>query len=151
MLAKGDARPERQSSWVSALTQARLGRSRSYARFAFAGFLLFHSSCQAYRAATAGALPEPGPESNPWFVATVLLVVWLPFLIFAVAQLSRLRRTFEPGAVQAQQRALSQVEPLALLVVVAFVLLHCAQLAWPLLAGHLIALDARVEAIAILS
>jgi hypothetical protein len=149
--AKGDARPERQSSSVAVLTWVKLERSRSYVRITFAGFVLFHSLIQAYRAATAGALPEPGLESEPWLVAFVVLLVWLPFLIFAGAELFAPRRVVAPSSAPSQQEALERIEPVALLVVLGFTLLHAAQLAWPLLAGQLLADDVRPELIAILS
>jgi hypothetical protein len=130
---------------------ARLGRSRNYVRFTFTGFIVLHSMVQAYRAATAGALPEPGPESEPWLVAIVMLGVWLPFLIFAVAELSPLREAVVAQPAQAEQRALEKIEPVALLVVVAFVLPHVAQLAWPLFVGRLSAVDVRPELVELLS
>lgn len=130
---------------------SRLARSRNYVRIAFAGFLGAHLLCEAYRAASAGALPEPGFESAPWLVAATLLVVWLPFLIFAVAELTTAQPARDPAQVSAQERALAKVEPLALLVVLAFSLWHAAEFAWPLLSGRLIENDVRPVLIATLS
>lgn len=130
-------------------------RARNPVRIGFAGFVLVHSLLQAYRAATSGALPEAGLEAQPWFVALALLVLWLPFLFFAGAELMSLGRPDEPGAVRdevsPQQRALEKVEPFALLIVLAFALLHGTQLAWPLLSGRMLPEDLRPELIAILS
>jgi hypothetical protein len=131
--------------------RARLGRSRNYVRFTFAGFVVLHSMIQAYRAATAGALPDPGPEAEPWFMAIVVLGVWLPFFVFAGAELFAAREASAPQPAPAEQRALQKIEPIALLVVVAFALLHMAQLAWPLFIGRLIAVDVRPELVEILS
>jgi hypothetical protein len=152
---KGDARPERQSSWRSARLQAWRGRGRNYVRITFAGFVLIHFLVQAFRAGTSGALPGPGLEAAPELVAVVLLAVWLPFLFFAAAELMGLGRAGEDGspsaAPEAQQRALEKIEPLSLLVVLAFALLHGAHFAWPLLSGHLLIEDVRPELIAVLS
>jgi hypothetical protein len=153
--AKGDARPERQSSWLDARLRADLGRSWNYVRITFASFVWLHSLIQAYRAGSAGAVPEPGFEAEPWLVALVVLGVWLPFLIFAGTELVALGRVSpaEPALARprVQQKALEKVEPVALLVVLAFALLHAAQLAWPLLVGRLLPRDVRPELIAILS
>ena len=150
---KGDARSERQSSWLRTRIGAEVGRCRNYVRISFAGFVLLHSLVQAYRAASAGALPEPGLEAEPWLVALVLLLVWLPFLIFVGSErfLPGTVAARQPARAQAQQRALDRIEPLALLIVLAFALLHTAQLAWPLLVGRLLAEDIRPELIATLS
>ncbi len=120
--------------------------------------MLLHLACQAYRAHSAGALPEAGPESAPWFVAVVLLAVWLPFFVFATrelflpsAQRGEAEPEPEPAQTRAQQRALARVEPAALVVVLLFALLHGTQLAWPLLVGRLLAGDVRPELIALLS
>jgi len=149
--AKGDARPERQSSWAFAPVRARLARARRYVRFTFAGFVLLHSLLQAYRAATAGALPEPGPEAEPWLVLLALLFVWLPFLVFAGVELATPREAVPLQATRARQRALERLEPAALLVVVAFSLLHLTELAWPLLVGRLLPVDVRPELVELLS
>ncbi len=138
---KGEARSERQSSWPSAVVRAGLARHRNYARLAFAGFVLLHAACEAYRAATDGTLPEPGLEAAPWFVAAVLLAVWLPFLLLAAAELRAPRRA--AVGLSGQQRALALMEPVALCAVLAFTLLHVAELAWPLLSGAQIAVDVR--------
>ncbi|MEO6599238.1 MAG: hypothetical protein ABIQ16_05150 [Polyangiaceae bacterium] len=132
--------------------RAGRGRTRNYVRFTFAGFVLLHSVIQAYRAASGGALPAPGPETEPWFVAIVLLGVWLPFLIFSGFELARPREGVGPRpAAPPEQRALEKVEPLALVVVVAFALLHTVQLAWPLLVGRLLAGDVRPKIVELLS
>jgi hypothetical protein len=176
--AKGDARPERQSSWsrfgpfraasehpkgwntrrggtpegVASRASEAPGSAgdgaRNYCRLTFAGFVLLHLGCQAYRARTDSAIPEAGFEATPWLVAALLLGVWLPFAVFAARELGRSRLNLPPlGA----ERALSMVEPLALLVVLLFALAHGIQFAWPLLTGALNGSDLRSELIAALS
>ncbi len=148
MSVKGDARPERQSSWPNALRVGLLRHPR-YTRLAFAGFVLLHVTCEAYRAATDDLVPVPILEGEPWFVVLVLLAVWLPFLAFAARELRAARR---PAAgLSGQQRALALMEPLALCVLLAFTALHVAELAWPLLSGARISLDARPALTALLS
>lgn len=155
MPAKGDARPARQSSWLGALLGAELERLRNYVRISFAGFVLIHSLVQAYRAGTSGAVPQPGLEAEPWLVAILLLAVWLPFLVFAGSELWALGQARTTELTQrpalAQQKALAKIEPLALLVVLAFVALHSAELVWPLLSDRLLAEDVRPELVALLS
>ena len=146
---KGDARPEHQSSGLGRLVRAGLARSRNYARLAFAGFIALHLGCQAYRAATDGAIAEAGLEVQPGFVGLVLLLVWLPFLIFAARQWREARRP--TATTSAQQRALAKLEPVALLVVLSFTLLHVAELVWPLFGGRWAAGDIRPELVALLS
>jgi len=79
--AKGDARTERQSSWLSSLggVRDRLATSAGLLQLSFAGFVLLHFSTQAYRASTDGALPESGFERAPWFVGVLLILLWLQF------------------------------------------------------------------------
>ncbi len=56
---KGDARPERQSSWLSSLARVRraLASLARPVQLSFAGFVLLHFAVQAYRAGTDSALP----------------------------------------------------------------------------------------------
>jgi hypothetical protein len=150
--AKGDARSERQSSGLRSLTRATWAKSRGYPRIVLAGFVLIHSLIQAYRAGSAGALPEPGLESEPLVVALVLLGVWLPTLVFAA------REFFEPLRIESSievtppgLRAVRRIEPAALSILLVFGSLHAAQLAWPVLNGRLLPSDVRPELIAILS
>jgi len=141
---KGDARFERQSSSVGRFDWSR------YVQLAFAGFLFLHLACQAYRAWTDGLIPQAGIEGEPWAVAIVLFIVWLPFMAYAARELSRRRSPVALGT-QGNERALRVVEPVALAGVMLFALVHGAQLAWPLLAGHWLAADVRPELIASLS
>lgn len=152
MSAKGDARTERQSSWPSlpgSVRAARLARGARSVGLAFAGFVLLHLACQAYRAGTQGAIPAPGIEQQPGVVLAILLLVWLPFLVLARYELSRLPS--RSRAAHGQARALASVEALALLVVLLFVLVHGAHFAWPLLSGRMVAEDVRPELVALLS
>jgi len=147
--AKGDARAEHQSSWASAFARAGLPRYRNAARLAFAGFVLLHSLCEAYRAATDDALPEPGFETAPWLMALVLLGVGLPFLVLAGSELAAPRRA--ASELTGQQRALAALEPGALCLVLAFAVLHVWQTVWPVLSGAQIAADVRPALTALLS
>ena len=151
--AKGDARPERQSSWLSLLgvVQGRLDGVLRPLPLAFAGFVLVHFSVQAYRAFTDGALPEPGFERWPWLVGAELLL-WLAFTAFGIRQLKRsfLARGSLP-AQDAQERALAVIEPLSLAIVLVFGGTHGAFLAWPLMTGSMDAADLRPELVATLS
>ena len=117
-------------------------------RVGFAGFVLLHLSCQAYRAFSDSAIPSAGLEVQPWFVAALLLLVWLPFLVFAGRELKRVRLA---ASASAEQRALAVVEPFALLVVLAFAVLHGVQVVWPLLSGTAAPEDVRPELIASIS
>jgi hypothetical protein len=150
---KGDARPERQSSWLSSLRTARqwfAGQARPL-QLSFAGFVLWHFCVQAYRAGTAGALPEAGFERTPWFVGGLLVLLWLPFTALGVRKVCR---SFAPGSLKAlkgQARALAVVEPLGLAIVLAFGGLHGGLMAAPLLTGTLDASDLRAELVAGLS
>jgi len=141
---KGDARFERQSSSVGRFDWSR------YAQLSFAGFLFLHLTCQAYRAWTDRLIPEAGIEGEPWAVAIVLLVVWLPFMAYGARELCRRPPPVVPGN-RVNERALQVVEPVALAGVMLFALVHGAELAWPLLAGHSLAADVRTELIATLS
>ena len=116
-------------------------------------FVVVHLACQAYRAATSGALPAPGLEVQPWFVASVLGVVWLPFALFAGRTLAS-SRSFDrkqQGALSASARALAVLDPLALGVTLLFTAVHGALVAWPLLSGALLDVDVQPELVAALS
>jgi hypothetical protein len=149
---KGDARPERQSSWQGSLARVsdHLGAATSPLRLSFAGFVLWHFSVQAYRAHTEGALPEPGFEREPWLVGALLLLLWLPFTVYGIHRLSR---SFERGSLPAagQARALAVVEPVSLTIVLLFGSVHSALMAWPRLSGALDGADLRAELVAGLS
>jgi hypothetical protein len=119
-------------------------------QLSFAGFVLLHFTTQAFRAGTDGALPESGWERTPWLVGALLLLFWLPFTVFGVAQLSRsLTRGRLPAA--SQERALAVVEVLSLALLLLFGALHGALMAWPLLSGSLTEIDLRPELAASLS
>jgi hypothetical protein len=146
---EGDARSERQSSSPNSLLSAWRSNARRFARLAFAIFVLVHCVDQAFRARSDATRPEPGLELSPWFVAAVLLVVWLPFALFAGHEL---RRALSPLPRQTDRgRALAAAERLSLLVVVLFTVVHVAHTAWPLLAGSLTDADLRPELILTLS
>ncbi len=82
-------------------------------------------------------------------MAAVLLVVWLPFALFAGHEL---RRALSPLPRQTDRgRALAAAERLSLLVLVLFTVVHVAHTAWPLLAGRLADADLRPELILLLS
>jgi len=150
---KGDARPERQSSWLSLLRAVRqwlAGQARPL-QLSFAGFVLWHFCVQAYRAGTAGALPEAGFERTPWFVGGLLLLFWLPFTALGVRKVCR---SLAPGSVKSLQgraRALAVVEPLGLGIVLSFGAIHGGLMAAPLLTGALDESDLRAELVAGLS
>ncbi|MEO7036310.1 MAG: hypothetical protein ABI548_20365 [Polyangiaceae bacterium] len=145
MSVEGDARATRQSSSLSARLSGLPARARAFGRLAFAGFVFAHVALQAFRATGDGARPEPGLETQPGFVAAVLLIVWLPFALFAVQQLRSLLGSARARAPEASPdaRALAFAERLALLVVVAFALGHTAIVAWPLFSGSATAEDVR--------
>jgi hypothetical protein len=148
---EGDARSARQSSSPSE-TRAGLRKAADrFARLAFAAFVLVHLAWQAVRAHGDGARPDPGIELAPWFVTTLLLVVWAPFALFAARELRRIvsdARVPERGETA---RALAVVERLSLLGVVLFAAVHGAQTAWPLITGSSAAGDLRPQLIADLS
>jgi hypothetical protein len=148
---EGDARPERQSSSPSSLRSASLSNVRRFARPAFAIFVLVHLALQAFRAHADATRPEPGLEQEPWFVAAVLLVVWLPFALLAGHELRRAPFFARLPGQDDRTRALAVAERLSLLVVVLFTLVHVAHTAWPLLAGSLADADLRPELILMLS
>jgi hypothetical protein len=148
---EGDARSERQSSSPSSLRPALLSNVRRFARPAFAIFVLLHLAVQALRAHADAARAEPGLELEPWFVAAVLVVVWLPFALLAGYELRRPLSFARLPAQNDRARALAFAERLSLFVVVLFTLAHVAHTAWPLLAGSLADADLRPELILTLS
>ena len=111
---KGDARPERQSSYRSgqALAPDRLATSTRALRLGFAAFVLIHFATQAYRADTDGALPGSGVERASGVVAALFLLLWLPFTAVSLWQGSRSLTRGRLPAAGLQQRALAVVEPL---------------------------------------
>jgi len=148
---EGDARPERQSSSPSSLLAALLSHTRRFARPAFAIFVLAHLTVQALRAHGDGTLPEPGLEQQAWFVAAVLVLIWLPFSLLAGCELHRVLSGARLTAQTDRERALAAAEQLSLLVVVLFTVVHVAHTAWPLLSGSLTDADLRPELILTLS
>jgi hypothetical protein len=148
---EGDARPERQSSSPSGALAASLSNVRRFARPAFAIFILAHFVVQALRAHTDVARPEAGLEQQPWFVAAVLLAVWLPFALLAGHELGRMLSGTRLSAQTERARALAGAERLSLVVVVLFTVVHVAHTAWPLLSGGLADADLRPELILTLS
>ena len=141
--AEGDARGTRQSSSPSAALLRLLPRVLGFGRLAFAGFILAHFAFQAFRATTDVARPEPGFETEPGFVAALLLVIWLPFGLFAGRQLSAWLCRTHARETDPRARALAFAEHLALLLVITFALAHGAEIAWPLLTGTASAADVR--------
>jgi len=150
---KGDARAERQSSWLSRTRSARqwLAGLAGPLQLSFAGFVLWHFCVQAYRAGTEGALPEAGVERAPWLVGGVLALFWLPFTVVAVRRMSRSLARGSLESMHGRARALAAVEPLALAIVVSFGSVHGAQMAWPLITGSLAESDLRAQLVADLS
>jgi hypothetical protein len=147
---EGDARPTRQSSEAAPERHA-LPALRTFGQVAFAVFILFHLAVQAFRATVDAARLEPGLETQRWFVAALLLVIWLPFALFAgIEQRTWLTRT-DARETAAHARALGFAERLALLVVIGFTLAHGAECAWPLLAGEIASADVRPELVLALS
>jgi len=134
--AKGDARPERQSSWAS------------WARLGFAAFVWLHLVSQAYRAHDTSLFPAPSFEQRP-LVVGLLLLVWLPFAFAALPELYRPLRRALPE--HARERALAIVDPVALTATWLFAAQHVARVAWPLLSGAQLAEDVRPELTAALS
>lgn len=151
--AKRDARPERQSSWLSSLraVRERLAGLARPVQMSFAGFVLLHFAGQAYRAYSDGALPESGFERTPWFVGALLLLLWLPFTVFGVRHLSGAFARGWLSGKRGQERALAVFEPLSLAIVLLFGAVHGGLMAWPLLSGSLEAVDLRPELVADLS
>ena len=148
---KGDARAERQSSSPSAVVVPAPSRQKRIAQAAFAAYLLAHLAVQAFRAHGDSDRPEPGLEQQPVFVATVLLLLWLPAALVAALELRTGLRSAAPALQSERARALAFAERLSWVVVVLFTLLHCAQTAWPLLDGSWIAADIRPELLLSLS
>ena len=153
MPGKRDARPERQSSWLSSLAEVRrkLDAWLGPLELCFSAFVLWHFSVQAYRAASDGALPEPGFERAPELVSALFLLLWLPFTLLGLRRAGRAFTAAPLPAVNAQERALATIEPVALGVVLLFGTVHGAQMAWPLLSGTLTEIDLRPELVAGLS
>ncbi|MEO8902525.1 MAG: hypothetical protein ABI488_11075 [Polyangiaceae bacterium] len=151
MSAEGDAPATRQSSSPSAWLSGLPARTRAFGRLAFAGFLFVHLAFQAFRATGDGARPESGLETQPAFVAALLLVVWLPFALFAGQQVHGLLSRAPGPEASPNARALAFAEHLALLVVVAFALWHTAVVAWPLFSGGAAAEDVRPSLVLSLS
>ncbi|HTA91083.1 MAG TPA: hypothetical protein VK745_15945 [Polyangiaceae bacterium] len=147
---KGDARSVAPSSSTRGLALL-VSTCDRYGGLGFAAFVLLHLACQALRARTDGALPSPGLELQPLFVSAVLLVVWLPFLVFAWRELKRRPSTIEAPEAAERARALGILERTALVVVLLFSALHGAQIVWPLLRGTFAPDDVRPELIAALS
>jgi hypothetical protein len=148
---EGDARPERQSSSPSSVLAALLSSLRRFARPAFAIFVLSHLTIQALRAHADGARPEPGLEQQPWFVAAVLLLIWVPFALLAGHELARVLAGARLPAQNERERALAGAERLSLVVLVPFAVVHVAHTVWPLLSGSLADVDLRPELILTLS
>jgi hypothetical protein len=147
---KGDARSAAPSSSTRGLAWLVSVCDR-YAGLGFAAFVLAHLACQALRARTDGAIPSAGPELQPLLVAAVLLVIWLPFLVFAWRELRHRSSTIEVPDAGERARALGILERAALVVVLLFSALHGAQIVWPLLRGTFAPDDVRPELIAALS
>jgi hypothetical protein len=144
---KGDARSQAPSSGAATF-QRLLSTCDRYAGPGFAGFVLLHFACQAFRARSGGALPQAGFEAQPAVVAGSLLVIWLPFVVFAWRAL---RRGPSARAESEKARALAILEQVTLGLVLLFLTLHLSQVAWPLLSGALAPSDVRPELIAQLS
>ena len=144
---KGDARPEPQSSSTRVGLRAL---SQSYAGLGFAGFVLFHFSCQTIRARTSTAVPEAGFELQPLSVA-LLLLLWVPFLVFAWRELRYGRAAAGDPQRSERERALWLLERLSLVVVLLFATGHVTQVAVPILRGALAPPDVHPELVATLS
>lgn len=150
MSVKGDARSADPSSSTRGLPWL-IGLCERYAGLGFAVFVLFHLACQALRARTDGALPSAGLELQPLLVVAVLLLVWLPFLVFAARELQRRTATVGEADASERARALRILERVALVVVLLFSVLHGVQIVWPLLRGTFAPDDVRPELTAMLS
>jgi hypothetical protein len=147
---KGDARSEPSSSGAGS-SPGLLAACERYAGRGFAGFVFLHCAWQAFRARSDGALPSAGLELAPALVAGILLLVFGPFAVFAWAELRRGSAAKNATAEDAKARALSTLERLTLVIVLAFTTGHVAQIAWPLLLGTFATSDVRPELIALLS
>jgi succinate dehydrogenase/fumarate reductase cytochrome b subunit len=148
---KGDARSEAPSSEAARVPQLQrlLSGCDRYAGLGFAGFILLHCACEAFRAHSDGALPEAGFELTPALVVSVLLLVWLPFALFAWGEVRR--GLPDRTAVSDKARALAVLERITLALVLVFTALHVAQVVWPLLSRALTPGDVRLELVAQLS
>jgi hypothetical protein len=131
--------------------KALLTSLRRFARPAFAIFVLVHFVVQALRAHADGARLEPGLEQQPWFMAAVLLLLWLPFALLAGHELRLALAGARLPAQTDRERALAGAERLSLLVLVLFTVVHVAHTAWPLFSGGLADVDLRPELILSLS
>jgi hypothetical protein len=147
---KGDARSEPSSSGAGGPSRL-LSACERYAGLGFAGFVLLHCAGQAFRARSDGALPSAGLELAPALVAGILLLVFGPFAVFAWAELRRRGVAKNATTEDAKARALSTLEVLTLVIVLAFTTWHVTQIAWPLLLGTFAKSDVRPELIALLS
>ena len=147
---KGDARSQAPSSGDAAFPRL-LSACDRYAGLGFAGFVLLHCACQAWRAHGDGALPQAGFELHPASVVSVLVAVWLPFAVFAWRRLRRGTDTRAAPGMPEKARALALLELLTLCVVLLFTSLHVLDFVWPLLSGAFAPRDVRPELIARLS
>ena len=150
MSVKGDARSQAPSSDDGVL-QRLLSACDRYAGLGFAGFVLLHCACQAWRAHGDGALPQAGFELHPASVVSLLVAVWLPFAIFAWRKLRRGSEVRTARTMPEKARALALLEALTLWVVLLFTALHGMDFVWPLLSGALAPSDVRPELVARLS
>ena len=147
---KGDARSQAPSS-DEAVFRRLLSACDRYAGLGFAGFVLLHCACQAWRAHGDGALPQAGLELQPASVVSLLVAVWLPFAVFTWRKLRRGIEARTARDLPERARALAVLEPLTLWVVVLFTALHVAHFVWPLLTGAFAPSDVRPELVARLS
>lgn len=148
--AKRDARPARQSSWLHGL-RGKLAPWEGPLQLSFAGFVLWHFSLQAYRAHTDGALPESGWERTPAMMGALLLLLWLPFTVFALRHLGRAFTRGGQPAPSGQARALAFAERLSLAIVLVFGSVHGVAMAWARLSGASDEADLRAELVLALS
>jgi hypothetical protein len=142
---KGDARSEPSSSGAAFASRWRTACQR-YAGPGFAGFVLLHCAIEALRARTDGAVQGAGVELEPVLVAGLSLL-GLPFAVFAWHELRRPRTRAEGE----KARALDLLERPTLVLVLAFVIWHVAQIAYPLSIGTFAPSDVRPELTALLS
>ncbi|HEX3773152.1 MAG TPA: hypothetical protein VHV51_01745 [Polyangiaceae bacterium] len=149
MSLKGDARVEVSSS-DSARFSPGLTLGGRFAALGFAGFVLLHVSCEAWRARFESVPPAAHVETAPISAVLALVLIWLPFLLFAAAEFRRARPS-EPKLSGDREHALGVLERVALAVVCAFAFWHTAELTWPLVSGNIAAEDVRPELIALLS
>ena len=130
-----------------------LSGTRQLGRRAFAGFVFVHFAFQAFRARGDAARPEPGLEAQPWFVAALLILVGAPFALWAAHELRNppFVSPSQGGARKQSERALALAERGALVLVLSFMLVHCAQIVWPLFDGSALAVDVRPNLVSLLS